>query len=134
MEAANIQEYWVLLSGGSLRLGRNMSRKDSRFYKKGNQIAGSLLAGWEQHESDPEGPLYIPQHRGRFVLCVELLAAWPHSYQLQGPAGGGAASGKGALVPGVSKYKGPGGQEGSRDPQKRAVSTPALNPAACPEA
>lgn len=61
VEEANILECWVLWAEGFGRQGGNTSRKDISFYKKGNQIAGSLLAGWEQCESDLEGTLFIPQ-------------------------------------------------------------------------
>lgn len=52
VEAVNVLEHWLLLAEGSRRPGGNTSKKDISFYEEGNQIAGSLLAGWERCESD----------------------------------------------------------------------------------
>lgn len=61
-----------------------MSRKDTSFYKKGNQIAGSLLEGWEHCESDPEG------HLSHSPMCCLLFAqnCWLAGRPLEGKGPG----------------------------------------------
>lgn len=63
----------MLLAEDSVRPGRNMARKDTSFYKKGNQIAGSLLTGWEQCESRRR--TFIPQSE-QAVCCVHGAVGW----------------------------------------------------------
>lgn len=77
-----------------------MARKVTSFYKKGNQIAGSLLTGWEQCESDLEGPLSHSQSR-LFAVCMEELAGWGDGHHTA-VAGGTLTSWEGASVSGMS--------------------------------
>lgn len=61
-----------------------MSRKDTSFYKKGNQIAGSLLTGWEPCESDLGGPFFMPQPQCA-VGFVHRTAGWLAGHRRAGP-------------------------------------------------
>lgn len=110
VEAADVLECWVLSAKGSVRPGGNtMSRKDTGSYKKGNQIAGSLLAGWEQCESDLQGPLFIPQ-LGQAVCSVQGAGWPPHGSGRWGPHSvGGNISARDERW-GAWESKGPGGQ------------------------
>lgn len=66
-----------------------MSKKDISFYEEGNQIAGSLLAGWERCESDLKD--FCLSHGYSGTVCfvhgaVGWLAGWLAT-TLQWPAG-----------------------------------------------
>lgn len=99
----------MLLAGGAIRPGGNMSRKDTNFYKKEKQIAGSLRTGWEPCQSDLGGPFFIPQPQCA-VGFVHRTAGW---------LAGHRRSGSWWAIE-------------TATPQEEPVLT--LSPAACPEA
>lgn len=66
----------MFLAAGSVRPGRNLSRKDTSFYEKGNQVAGSLLTGRKQCESDLGELLFIPQPEQAVGFVHGWLVGW----------------------------------------------------------
>lgn len=120
MEAVNVLEHWLLLAEGSRRPGGNTSKKDISFYEEGNQIAGSLLAGWERCESDLKD--FCLSHSYSGTVCfvhgaVGWLAGWPPRCSgQQGPHRvGGNVSGRDQLW-GSHEDKVPWWTVGKRDP------------------
>lgn len=74
----------VLLAGGSPRPGGNKSRKDTRFYEKGNRTAGRPLKDGSS-VSQTLKDLYLSHSQCAAAVCTELLASQPQ--EDEGPAG-----------------------------------------------